>query len=87
MICSILEMCKYMEKKGSGFDNIEEDYSVYDEKYAPFITSDSSSFTLTLPDVTYKSGLVDQDAESPDVYVEEIHDIITIEDKHSIIRL
>ena len=72
VICSILEMCKYMEKKGSGFDNIEEDYSVYDEKYAPFITSDSSSFTLTLPDLTYKSGLVDQDAESPDVYVEEI---------------
>ncbi|WP_027437180.1 RNA-binding domain-containing protein [Lachnospira multipara] len=72
VICNLLEMCKYMEKKGSGFDFIEEDYSKASDEFAPFITTDSSSFTLTLPDLTYERGVVDSDADSPEVYVLEV---------------
>lgn len=72
IICNLLEMCKYMEKKGSGFDLIEEDYSQASDEFAPFITTDSSSFTLTLPDLTYDRGVVDSDADSPEVYVLEV---------------
>lgn len=72
VICNILEMCKYMEKKGSGFDFIEEDYAKAGEEFAPFITTDADSFTLTLPDLTFEKGVIDITADSPDVYVEEI---------------
>ena len=72
VICNLLEMCKYMEKKGSGFDNIEADYVGMGGKHVPYITADSSSFTLTLPDLTYAKGVVDQGGDSFDVYVEEI---------------
>ncbi|WP_022756447.1 ATP-binding protein [Butyrivibrio fibrisolvens] len=72
IICNILEMCKYMEKKGSGFDFIEEDYAKAGDEFAPFITADANSFTLTLPDLTFEKGVIDITAESPDVYVEEI---------------
>ncbi len=72
IICNILEMCKYMEKKGSGFDFIEEDYKKAGEEFAPFITADSYSFTLTLPDLTFEKGVIDIAAEAPDVYVEEM---------------
>jgi hypothetical protein len=65
-------MCKYMEKKSSGFDFIEEDYAKAGEEFAPFITADANSFTLTLPDLTFEKGVIDITAESPDVYVEEI---------------
>ena len=72
VICNILEMCKYMEKKGSGFDFIEEDYKKAGDEFAPFITADSYSFTLTLPDLTFEKGVIDIAAEAPNVYVEEI---------------
>ena len=72
VICNILEMCKYMEKKGSGFDFIEEDYAKSGEEFAPFITADANSFTLTLPDLTFEKGVIDITAESPEVYVEEM---------------
>lgn len=72
VICNILEMCKYMEKKGSGFDFIEEDYAKAGNEFAPFITADSNSFTLTLPDLTYKKGVIDTSVESPDVYVDQL---------------
>ncbi len=72
VICNILEMCKYMEKKGSGFDFIEEDYNKAGDGFAPFITADSSSFTLTLPDLTYEKGVIDITSDAPDVYAEGI---------------
>ncbi len=61
-----------MEKKDSGFDFIEEDYARAGEAFAPFITADANSFTLTLPDLTFEKGVIDITAESPDVYVEEM---------------
>ena len=72
VICDLLEMCKYMEKKGSGFDNIEADYADKGEEFRPYISADGQSFTLTLPDLTYKNGIVKQENEAPDIYVEEI---------------
>ncbi|MCF0238170.1 MAG: putative DNA binding domain-containing protein [Sphaerochaetaceae bacterium] len=71
IICSVLEICKYMESKGSGFDKIEQDYSVFGSKYSPFVSSDSSSFTLTLPDLTY-SGVVSMGDNIPNIYVSGI---------------
>jgi len=69
VICNILELCRYMEKKGSGFDKIEEDYINADQNHKPFISTDGSSFTLTLPDLTYLQGTPDPDLDLiPEVY-------------------
>lgn len=70
VICSILELCRYMEEKGSGFDKIEDDYRGYSEEFRPFISSDESSFTLTLPDLTY-SGVESERETLPAVYAEK----------------
>ena len=53
MICSILELCHYMESKGSGFDKIAQDYAPEDKDHQPFISTNESSFTLTLPNLTF----------------------------------
>lgn len=70
VICAILELCRYMEEKGSGFDKIEADYSGYDEMHRPFVSSDSNSFTLTLPDLTFKGGVISERSGYPEVYAE-----------------
>ena len=72
VICAMLEMCRYMEEKGSGFDKIEDDYSMADESHKPFVSSDASSFTLTLPDLTYAGGIEPEDSETADVTVNEV---------------
>lgn len=73
VICAVLELCKYMEKKGSGFDKIEEDYSNADQNHKPYISSDSSSFTLTLPDLTYQQGSISQQEDQiPEVYCDRM---------------
>ena len=73
VICSVLEMCRYMEKKGSGFDKIEEDYQGWDEKHQPYISSDAASFTLALPDLTYHAGVTDRNDQDqmPSIYAEK----------------
>lgn len=58
-----------METRESGFDKIEKDYEAYGEQYKPFVSSDVSSFTLTLLDLT-KNGPVSTENDSPNVYVE-----------------
>ena len=72
VICSILASCKLMEEKGSGFDKIAEDYAAYDEAHAPFVSSDASSFTLTLPDLTFEGGVIGDSNEMPRVDVSGI---------------
>ena len=73
VICAVLEMCRYMEKKGSGFDKIEEDYRSYDEAYKPYVSADGQSFTLTLPDLTYQAAAVSDAAEDiPEIYAEAL---------------
>ena len=67
VICGILSACRLMEQKGSGFDKIQEDYAGKGEAHAPFVSADSSSFTLTLPDLTYEGGVVGVGDGLPDV--------------------
>lgn len=73
VICNILEYCRYMESKGSGFDKIEQDYAGKGEAFKPFISSDGSSFTLVLPNLTFASGVIDEDS-IPEVHVNGILD-------------
>ncbi len=72
VICAMLETCRYMEEKGSGFDKIEEDYITADQSHKPFVSSDASSFTLTLPDLTYASGIESGNSETADVVINEV---------------
>ena len=72
VICAVLELCHYMEEKGSGFDKIEADYSGYGEEYRPYVSSDASSFTLTLPDLTYRGVIGEESDLLPKIYVEKI---------------
>ena len=58
VICGVLQLCRLMERKGSGFDHIHDDYLPYGPKYAPFADSTPSSFSITLPDLTYAGGPV-----------------------------
>ena len=73
VICAVLEICRYMEEKGSGFDKIAEDYSGYPDMYQPYVSSDVTSFTLTLPDLTYQHGVLDdQDVRPEDIYIDRL---------------
>ena len=75
VICAVLEMCRYMEEKGSGFDKIAEDYSGYPDMYQPYVSSDATSFTLTLPDLTYQNGIREEKEVQPeDIYIDRIPD-------------
>ena len=58
LISSILVMCNVMEAAGTGFEKIMEEYKDYGDEYRPFICSSSDHFTLTLPDLTYSEGMV-----------------------------
>ena len=71
VVCSVLELCRLIQGLGSGFDIIENDYLAQDDAHKPTIESDNSSFTLTLPDLTYAKGIVGQENEAPDIYVED----------------
>ena len=71
LICRMLESLKLMESKGSGFDKIEEDYYGYSDAFKPYISADSNSFTLVLPDLTNIYGVYDEDS-IPDIYISEI---------------
>lgn len=61
VICAVLEMCRYMESKGSGFDKIEQDYAGKGIGFEPYISADSSSFTLTLPNLAFRDGVLGED--------------------------
>ncbi len=70
VIASILRLLKMMEKRGTGFDLISNEYLGYGDKYTPFISCRSDSFTLTLPNLTY-TGLIEEN-EFPDIYTDKI---------------
>ncbi len=71
VICNILEYLRYMESKGSGFDKIEQDYAGKGEAFKPFISSNGNSFTLTLPNLTYPNGVIDENS-IPEINVDGI---------------
>lgn len=67
VICTVLGYVKLMESKGSGFDRIEQDYRGRGDSFQPFISSDGSSFTLTLPNLMSRYGVLGEDSV-PEVY-------------------
>lgn len=74
VICAVLELCHYMEEKGSGFDKIAADYAGYGEAFQPYISANASSFTLTLPDLTFRGGVLEESDALPDIYTEVVLD-------------
>lgn len=70
VICNVFYLCKLMEKRGSGFDKIEEEYSHYDKKYAPYLNSNNLYFSLTLLDLARKN-LEINDRDFAKVYIDK----------------
>ena len=58
LICEVFAMLKLMDRKGSGFDKIIEEYKPYGTKFAPYADANETSFSITLPDLTHSGGLV-----------------------------
>lgn len=67
VICNGLVLANYMEAKGSGFEKISDEYSGYGESFKPYVSSDSDSFTLVLPDLTFEGGVVGKDNPNPSI--------------------
>ncbi len=74
-ICRILEAVHYMEAKGTGFDKIAEEYRNASPSHQPFVTSNDDFFTLTLPDLTYREGVIGKDNPYPDIHL--VSDIVS----------
>lgn len=72
VIARTLEAIHYVENKGSGFDLIVEEYHSANKEHKPFISSDQNSFSLTLPNLNYKKGVIDEINDSPDVFVDDV---------------
>ncbi len=64
LICDILVKCNVMEAAGTGFDKITEEYQNANDNQKPYINAMSDHFTLVLPDLTYKNGLLPQEEEN-----------------------
>lgn len=69
-ICAILKILLLMEKNGTGFSKIEDDYSSFGKKYAPLITSNKMSFTLTLPNLLSPTGIINEDTTDLPLFYE-----------------
>lgn len=67
IIASGLRMINLMEEKGTGFQKIEEDYREADENHKPFIDAERDFFRITLPDLSYKNGLINDGDEPPEL--------------------
>ena len=59
LICDVLVKCNVMEAAGTGFDKIIDEYKNADYMHRPYVYSTSNHFTLVLPDLTFKEGVVD----------------------------
>lgn len=70
VICNVFFICKLMEKRGSGFDKIEDEYKSYDKKYAPFLNSNNLYFSLTLLDLTKKNVSLEENKEFANVFID-----------------
>jgi len=73
-VCEVLAMLNLMERRGSGFDKIEEQYVSFPSSLKPFASSDETSFTLTLPDLSYVYGVADADNPNLDIVFPEVID-------------
>lgn len=64
LICEVLSLCNYMEKRGSGFEKITEDYKNYSGSKKPYIDSDSTRFIITLPNLNTETGVIDENTKN-----------------------
>lgn len=63
LICEVLSLCNYMEKRGSGFEKISEEYKNFSGNKKPYIDSDSSRFIITLPNLNAETGIIDENTK------------------------
>ena len=66
VLCGVFALLGYVNKKGSGFDTISEEYRGKGESFRPYVVSTPTHFTLTLPDLTHSMGLVERN-EMPEI--------------------
>jgi predicted HTH transcriptional regulator len=71
VICRVFELVHMMEAKGTGFDKIAESYELSDENHKPFVTCNDDFFTLTLPDLTFKGGVIGDDNPYPEIHLRQ----------------
>ena len=57
LIAEVLTMCRYMERRGTGFSKIAEDYAGVDENKKPYLDANGAMVRLTLPNLI--RGVVD----------------------------
>ena len=81
VICAVLSLLGYVDKKGSGFDKISEEYRGKGEAFRPTVVSTSTYFCLTLPDLAHQGGVIEQN-ELPEIEVPPL-----IENKNQILAL
>jgi ATP-dependent DNA helicase RecG len=62
LICKVLELLRYMEALGTGFDKIVADYSSSDKSHRPFALNGNDSFSVVLPNLLYAGGVLDADS-------------------------
>lgn len=71
VIAEALRNINLMEGRGSGFRKIEKDYSEADDKHKPYIDSDRDFFRITLPDLSFAPGLIEEMDEAPELDILE----------------
>lgn len=83
IIADIFNRLKYMERRGSGFKKIKDDYRgqyLYTELMEPEFYSDRDSFILTLMNLNYKKGAEKgaktQKARGVEERIEKIFEVI-----------
>lgn len=67
VIAEALRNINLMEGRGSGFRKMEKDYQDADDKHKPFIDSDRDFFRITLPDLSFGPGLIEEMDEAPEI--------------------
>lgn len=71
VICRVFELVHMMEAKGTGLDKISQSYALSDENHRPFISCNDDFFTLTLPDLTFKDGVIGDDNPYPEIHLRQ----------------
>ena len=67
IIADTLMVLGLVQGLGTGFGKIADDYAHANEEHKPFIDSDANSFTITLPNLQYKEGVLEKSAIVPKV--------------------
>ena len=73
-ICDVFVSCKMMEKKGSGFDKIIDDYKSLSDDYFPLCITTRSTFTIVLKNKKYKLNKIR--TQKTDIELEENNSLL-----------